>query len=97
MTQEDGAVAHAFPEEIVFAAEALRRGEIVAYPTETFYGLARRTRSTSWRWRGCAQLKGRGEKAISVLVVGNEMLERLCRHVPPLAARADGAPLAGRR
>jgi len=32
-------VAHAFDEEIVFAVEALRRGEIVAFPTETFYAL----------------------------------------------------------
>ena len=32
-------MAHAFDEEIVFAVAALRRGEIVAYPTETFYGL----------------------------------------------------------
>ena len=28
-----------FPEEIVFAVAALKRGEVVAYPTETFYGL----------------------------------------------------------
>jgi tRNA A37 threonylcarbamoyladenosine synthetase subunit TsaC/SUA5/YrdC len=33
-------MAHAFPEEILFAAHALRRGEVVAFPTETFYGLA---------------------------------------------------------
>ena len=32
-------MAHAFDEEIIFAVAALRRGEIVAYPTETFYGL----------------------------------------------------------
>ncbi len=44
------------------------------------------TRSTSWRWRACARLKGRGEKAISVLVDGAAMLARLCAEVPPRAA-----------
>jgi L-threonylcarbamoyladenylate synthase len=79
-------VAHAFHEEILFAAEALRRGEIIAYPTETFYGLAVNALDELALAR-LRQLKGRGEKAISVLVLGNEMIERLCRHVPATARK----------
>ncbi len=106
-------MAHAFHEEILFAADALRRGEIIAYPTETFYGLAVNALDELALAR-LRQLKGRGEKAISVLVLGNEMIERLCRHVPvaarklmarhwpgPLTHRAAGAArdpgAAGRR
>jgi L-threonylcarbamoyladenylate synthase len=77
-------VAHAFAEEIDFAVAALRRGEIVAYPTETFYGLG----VDAFDELSLARLrllKGRKEKAISVLVDGPQMLERLCRVVPPRA------------
>ncbi len=79
-------MAHAFPEEILFAAEALRRGEIIAYPTETFYGLAVNALDELALAR-LRQLKGRDEKAISVLVLGNEMIERLCRQVPATARK----------
>jgi L-threonylcarbamoyladenylate synthase len=77
-------VGHAFAEEIVFAAAALRRGEIVAYPTETFYGLGVNALDELALAR-LKLLKGRGEKAISVLVGGEAMLERLCREIPALA------------
>lgn len=74
----------AFAEEIVFAVAALRRGEIVAYPTETFYGLGVDAfdELALARLRG---LKGRDGKAISVLVDGPAMLAEICREVPPLA------------
>lgn len=68
------------------AVVALRRGEIVAYPTETFYGLAVDAFDELALAR-LRELKGRGEKAFSVLVVGAEMLERLCEPPSP-AARA---------
>jgi L-threonylcarbamoyladenylate synthase len=78
-------VGHAFPEEIVFAAEALRRGEVVAYPTETFYGLGVNALDELALARLRA-LKGReGDKPISVLVSGPEMLARLCVRISPLA------------
>ncbi len=80
-------VVEPFPEEILFAAEALRRGEVVAYPTETFYGLgvAALDELALARLR---QLKGRAaEKTVSVLVAGDEMIDRLCRTVPPLGRR----------
>jgi L-threonylcarbamoyladenylate synthase len=77
-------VTHAFAEEIVFAAAALRRGEIVAYPTETYYGLGVNALDELALAR-LKLLKGRGEKATSVLVHGSAMIDRLCRKVPPLA------------
>jgi L-threonylcarbamoyladenylate synthase len=78
-------MAHAFDEEIVFAVAALRRGEIVAYPTETFYGLGVDALDELALARLRA-LKGRDGKAISVLVDGPAMLESVCSVVPPLAA-----------
>ncbi len=78
-------MAHAFDEEIVFAVAALRRGEIVAYPTETFYGLGVDALDELALARLRA-LKGRDGKAISVLVDGPEMLDSVCSVVPPLAA-----------
>ena len=67
-------------EELAVAVVALRRGDIVAYPTETFYGLAVDPFDELALAR-LRELKGRGEKAFSALVVGAEMLERLCE--PP--------------
>ena len=71
-------------DEIAFAVSALRRGEVVAYPTETFYGLGVDALDELALAR-LRHLKGRDEKAISVLVDGGEMLERLCLPAPPLA------------
>jgi L-threonylcarbamoyladenylate synthase len=71
--------------QIAMAVAALGRGEIVAYPTETFYGLGvdALDEGALARLRAC---KGRDEKAFSVLVVGSEMIERLClAPLPPLA------------
>jgi L-threonylcarbamoyladenylate synthase len=72
-------------EEISSAVAALLRGEIVAYPTETFYGLGVDPfdKLAIERLR---LVKGRTEKAISVLVEGDEMLARLCDDIPPRAA-----------
>jgi L-threonylcarbamoyladenylate synthase len=71
-------------EELALAVVALRRGEIVAYPTETFYGLGVDAADELALAR-LRELKGRAEKAFSVLVVGPEMLERL---VEPPGAKA---------
>ncbi|HEY2730172.1 MAG TPA: L-threonylcarbamoyladenylate synthase [Polyangia bacterium] len=71
-------------EELAVAVVALRRGEIVAYPTETFYGLAVDARDELALAR-LRELKGRGEKAFSVLVVGAEMLQLLCEPPSPRA------------
>ncbi|HVZ73258.1 MAG TPA: L-threonylcarbamoyladenylate synthase [Polyangia bacterium] len=74
----------AIDDAIAAAVAALRRGEIVAYPTETFYGLGVDALDLAALDRLRA-LKGRGEKATSALVVGAEMLERLCEPPSPLA------------
>jgi L-threonylcarbamoyladenylate synthase len=67
-------------EELALAVVALRRGDVVAYPTETFYGLGVDAFDELALARLVA-LKGRAEKAFSALVVGEEMLARLC--APP--------------
>lgn len=80
-------MAHAFPEEIVFAVEALRRGEVVAYPTETFYGLGVNALDELALAR-LRLLKGRGaDKAISILISDVKMLDRVCPSVPPLGRK----------
>lgn len=64
---------------------ALARGEVIAYPTETFYGLGVDALNEAALER-LQMMKGRGaEKAVSVLVTGMTMLERLCADVPPVA------------
>jgi L-threonylcarbamoyladenylate synthase len=67
------------------AAAALARGELVAYPTETFYGLGADALSEPALERLLA-LKGRGAaRGLSVLVVGEEMLKLLVAEVPARA------------
>jgi L-threonylcarbamoyladenylate synthase len=60
---------------------------VVAYPTETFYGLGVDPFNESALER-LRSLKGegRGEKAVSMLIDGPAMLERLVAAVPPRAA-----------
>jgi len=75
------------PDEVRAAAAALARGAVVAFPTETFYGLAVPALDPEAVGRLCA-LKGRDpSQAIPVLVDSVEMLERLVVEVPS-AARA---------
>jgi L-threonylcarbamoyladenylate synthase len=77
--------AIATEQEIRAAAQALARGEVVAYPTETFYGLAVDATSTAALAR-LAALKGRGaDKAISLLIVGEPMLASLVTEIPERA------------
>ncbi|MES1166018.1 MAG: L-threonylcarbamoyladenylate synthase [Verrucomicrobiota bacterium] len=73
-----------FAAEVAAAIAALRRGDVVAYPTETFYGLGVDAFDGAALERLRA-LKGRGEKAISLLIDGEAMLARLCAEVPPRA------------
>lgn len=83
------------PDEIAAAVAALRRGEVVGYPTETFYGLGVDALDAAALERLRA-LKGREEgKAISMLVPGPEALAALCAEVPPLAARLIAAHWPG--
>jgi L-threonylcarbamoyladenylate synthase len=57
---------------------------VVAYPTETFYGLGVDAFDEVALER-LRNVKGRGEKAVSVLIEGETMLARLCAEIPPAA------------
>jgi len=71
--------------DIAVAAAAITAGRVVAYPTETFYGLAVDALSEEALSR-LAALKGRGaEKAFSLLVADRNMLSTLCREISDLA------------
>jgi L-threonylcarbamoyladenylate synthase len=73
--------------DVAAAAAAIIRGEVVAYPTETFYGLAVDALNESALSKLRA-LKGReAEKAFSLLISGREMLASLCSEISPLAER----------
>jgi L-threonylcarbamoyladenylate synthase len=64
------------------AAEAMLQGRLVAFPTDTVYGIGTAFDSVD----GIARLfeaKGRSrEKAIPVLIAGIEQLDLLCEHLP---------------
>jgi L-threonylcarbamoyladenylate synthase len=73
--------------EIERAAEALRHGGIVVYPTETLYGLGAQADCDQALER-LAALKGRDRgKPVSVLVASRTMLETLVVSIPDVAAR----------
>ncbi len=73
--------------DIDSAANMLRRGSLVALPTETVYGLAAdATRERAVR--AVYGAKGRPEeKPLNVLVDGMEMVETVCRDIPAAAYR----------
>jgi L-threonylcarbamoyladenylate synthase len=76
--------------EIIRAAEVIGRGGIVAFPTETFYGLAVDPFNAS-ALRRLFSLKGRPPgKPILVLIDGVERLSSLVREVPPAYQRLIG-------
>jgi L-threonylcarbamoyladenylate synthase len=71
--------------QVAEAAAALRRGEIVAFPTETYYGLAVDALDEVALDR-LFRLKGRdGEKASALLVADLATFAGLCAEVPPRA------------
>jgi L-threonylcarbamoyladenylate synthase len=70
-------------EDIRAAVAALARGEVVGFPTETFYGLGVDALELVALERLRA-LKGRGEKAISLLVT-EAMLDALVAEISPKA------------
>ena len=65
--------------------QILRNGGLVALPTETVYGLAADS-CNSMAVEGIYSAKGRAEnKPLSVLVTGMDMVESVCRNIPPVA------------
>lgn len=75
----------AHPDAIALAAAALARGEIVAFPTETYYGLAVDALNEQ-ALDSLFAFKGRGaDKASALLVADWAMFADLCAEVPARA------------
>lgn len=84
-------------EDLPRAAELLRAGGLVAVPTETVYGLAGNGLDER-AVHDIYEVKGRPErKPLSLMVPGEDAMERYCEPVPPqakaLAARFWPGPL----
>lgn len=72
-------------EHIEEAAQVLRRGGVIGYPTETVYGLGVDAYNEEALER-LYKMKGREiDKPISLLVGNLEMLEEVASRIPPLA------------
>ena len=77
--------------DVARAAEILRKGGLVAVPTETVYGLAANGLDAE-AVEEIYRVKGRPEtKPISLLVDGIETASRFCREVPETARRLAAA------
>jgi L-threonylcarbamoyladenylate synthase len=75
------------PKAIACAAEVVRKGGVVAFPTETVYGLAARTGDRAARAR-LARAKGREEKKpFQVLVSDRRAALRMCGRLPACARK----------
>jgi L-threonylcarbamoyladenylate synthase len=71
--------------DLAGALAVIRGGGVVAFPTETTYGLGVDALDERALER-LLTLKGRGaEKAVSVIVSGRDMVQSLCAEIPPLA------------
>src|SRR5438477_11186575 len=75
------------PEDVTAAADWLRRGGIVAFPTDTFYGLAVDPGSAA-AVRRLFDLKGRDARAALPLVAASTLqVETLCGRMGSTEAR----------
>jgi L-threonylcarbamoyladenylate synthase len=75
------------PETIARAVAALRAGEVVAFPTDTVYGLGVHSGMAS-AIEQLYQIKGReSQKAIPLLLARAQDIELVAQHVPDLAWR----------
>ena len=91
-------MSHRRPENPVFKAkesgellsealEALRAGEVIVFPTETFYGLGADALNEA-AVRRVASLKGRDpENPIPLIISNMEMLKDITTELPPLAEK----------
>ena len=73
-----------FPEEFEKALSTLEKGGIVAYPTETFYGLAVDPRNDQAIAALYALKKRESRKPLSLLVPDHQVLSTYIRFFPPL-------------
>jgi len=75
------------PEALDQAIEALRSGEVIVFPTETFYGLGANALNVD-AVEGVATLKGRDVKnPIALIIADLEMLKEVAEDPPPIAER----------
>jgi L-threonylcarbamoyladenylate synthase len=69
------------------AVEALKRGAVIVYPTETFYGLGADALNREAVER-IASVKGRNpDSPIAVIVADQEMLAQIVSAIPPAAQK----------
>lgn len=75
------------PELFSRAIEALKRGEVIVFPTETFYGLGADALNSA-AVKKVVSLKGRSlESPIAVIVSDRGMLKEVVTELPPIALR----------
>ena len=73
--------------EIAVAVSHLREGGVIAFPTDTFYGLGASV-SNEEAVRKVFRIKGRdSSSAMPVLIADVENLESVAIQIPPLASR----------
>ena len=89
-TENSGIKAKESGELLSEALEALRSGEVIVFPTETFYGLGADALNAAAVSR-VASLKGRdAENPIPLIISDMEMLKDITTEIPPLAERLMG-------
>lgn len=82
-SEEKGKTAEAFDR----AMDALRRGEVIVFPTETFYGLGADA-SNHVAVERVASLKGRDpESPIAIIIADKGMLRDVVTEIPPIAEK----------
>ncbi|MBI2359421.1 MAG: threonylcarbamoyl-AMP synthase [Deltaproteobacteria bacterium] len=86
----DTSGASAAVDPVSRAVEALRHGEVIVFPSETFYGLGADALNAAAVER-VGSLKGRqADSPIAVIVADREMLERVVAEIPPAAEQLIG-------
>ena len=84
---ESSAGRRSNPELFFRAVTAIRQGEVIVFPTETFYGLGADALNSA-AVEKVVFLKGRSlESPIAVIVADREMLKEVVAEVPPAALR----------
>ncbi len=81
------------PNSIGLASEALRRGELIIYPTDTIYGIGADARSEACVHKIDA-IKDREGKPFSIVVADTAMAEHYCR-MTPMAGKLAKSLLPG--
>jgi len=79
------------PNSIAIASEAIRRGELIVYPTDTMYGIGGDARNVAVV-RRIEELKGRDGKPISVVVADLDMAAQYCAISPLMKKFAQLLP-----